>query len=1015
MKQLRKRLEALSEIFESEKAYVSDLKIWGEDFKRYLFQSETLTIEKKHSLSKTLFINLDAIIALHEQIAQELGRRNEYIREINKLPTGDAYKPIVVNDDTAVMYKDLEYHSVYYKYLNRFGVYRYYVSRLPTVEFDLDKECNMNRFFKQELMDFFNERNIELGPKHFIYRASQKLARYAILWNAVLHYEENPVFIEGINETVQKLKEIARDVDQTYGSINESYKIFRFSADLHYSEAVKNRIPLNLFQKQRKILKEGDLIIKYRYIKEPKMLRFIVLDTVMLICDVVKQGNVEIKYIITDPLPLFKYIVTERNIGYTFDNAYLESMNPLFLLERAGTDIVVIFFKDERLKKMYFDVIHGAMEEIRRYFRTNVDLRPLLEKTNHEILCCSTRDTKFSINAHEEGEHTPHDTVDIADGKEVKEDKDVVKDSKGVVEIVDTYIDTVDDNDEDRRLNVDKDGDRDRDGDGSDDRLSVDGKDESNGKNSSSKNTNTNTNANTYTNNTNNTNTNVNNTNDKVVQRREGDGMNNSIDTNRDIANNALAVRRNDNKPINDDRTGSACEQCTGTADHNGRTSDKGRNIDNGRTSDDNNGRTSGNGRTSDNSINNNDNNDNVNNDNDHNNNNNINNNDINNVNTNVNTNDSEEEQSMSTTGDNVGSKKKERSQSVIVENNRPPRRLRFATQLDSDKDSGSSSSSDNDACSAEQGQRKLSFFKRMLGQNAPDETKDQTFNIGEGDYRKIFRSDEQFLLFGTKEGLFKKIGPHFVSLYDKSVQKVVYDVANKIIIFLETSRICCAPFVPDQNTLHTKLITRRADDFFYGITLNKLTIAALTVSNNSTTSVSLFKVTIENRSVSVLMDRKLFVGCLVFDIAFFNTKLVIACRDFEMVDSDTLKTQELVDPLDLCVPFYFKELKNITALSVFTIESDVFLVCYDCMGFFIDSYGRTIRQNVIFVWYIRPIKFKIYKEYLVCVSDQEVAVWDINTANMVYYTRQEHLMFVAGSSSLLLYDQYSLYKLMLD
>lgn len=103
------------------------------------------------------------------------------------------------------------------------------------------------------------------------------------------------------------------------------------------------------------------------------------------------------------------------------------------------------------------------------------------------------------------------------------------------------------------------------------------------------------------------------------------------------------------------------------------------------------------------------------------------------------------------------------------------------------------------------------------------------------------------------------------------------------------------------------------------------------------------------------------------------------------------------------------------TALSVFTIDNDVFLVCYDCMGFFIDSYGRTIRQNIIFVWYVQPLKFMIYKEYLACVSEQEVVVWDINKANMVFYMRQEHLRFVTGSSTLLLYDQYSLYKLTLE
>lgn len=1000
MKQLRKRLEALSEIFESEKSYVQDLKIWGEDFKRYLFQSETLTVEKKHSLSKTLFINLDAIIALHEQIIRELGRRNEYIREMNGMPTGDACKSIVVTDESAQMFKDLEYHSVYYKYLNRFGVYRYYVSRLPTVEFDLDKECNMNRFFKQELMEFFNKRNIELGPKHFIYRASQKLARYAILWNAVLHYEENPIFIEGINTTVQKLKEIAKDVDQTYGSINESYKIFRFSADLHYAESVKNRIPLNLFQKQRKILKEGDVIIKYRHIREPKMLRFIVLDTVILICDVVKQGNVEIKYIITDPLPLFKYIVTERNIGYTFDNEYLESMNPLFLLERAGTDIVVIFFKDERIKRMYFEVIHAAMEEIRKYFKPGVNLCPLLEKTNYEILCCSTRDLKFSIG-NEEDKRSSHGTVSIGD-LSIDENKDSYIDGSAPPEVMSGTDKEEMGSKEGVGSKTDRargktDGERSKEEVGSKtDRARGNTGDKIDEKGNDS--------------------------NDKTDGKERNDeesskGLKNEEMGRNSILSDALSVKKNENRSRGvEEETRSECERCVSTVnekneededrkekneDHKEENEDrkeryedrKDKNEDrkeryedrSNHSSENSGGRDELNATVSKNSK-------------------------I--INSTGKTEGGDVNSGTGVSGERSLSKRQEKSHSETEKHDMSQRKLRFATQLNSNESTESTSSS---TASIEQGQRRVSFFKRMLGHKQPEEVNDHTFSIDRGDYRRIFHADEQFLLFGTKEGLFKKIGPHFVSLHDKGVHKVVYDVANKIIIFLESSKICCAPFVPSQDTLRTKLITRSANDFFYGITLNKLTIASLTVSNNSTTSVSLFKVTIENRSVSVVMDRKLFVGCLVFDIAFFNTKLVIACRDFEMVDSDTLKTQELVDPLDLCVPFYFKELKNVTALSVFTIDNDVFLVCYDCMGFFIDSYGRTIRQNIIFVWYVQPLKFMIYKEYLACVSEQEVVVWDINTANMVFYMRQEHLRFVTGSSTLLLYDQYSLYKLTLE
>lgn len=670
-------------------------------------------------------------------------------------------------------------------------------------------------------------------------------------------------------------------MDQTYGSINESYKIFRFSADLHYAESVKNRIPLNLFQKQRKILKEGDVIIKYRHTREPKMLRFIVLDTVILICDVEKQGNVEIKYIITDPLPLFKYIVTERNIGYTFDNEYLESMNPLFLLEHAGTDIVVIFFKDERIKRMYFEVIHAAMEEIRKYFKPGVNLCPLLEKTNYEILCCSTRDLKFSIG-NEEDKRSSHGTVSIGD-LSIDENKDSYidgsappevmsgtdKEEMGSKEGVGSKTDRArgktdgERSKEEVRSKTDRargktDGERSKEEVRSKtDRVRGNTGDKIDGKGNDS--------------------------NDKTDGKERNDeesskGLKNEEMGRNSILSNALSVKKNENRSRGvEEETRSGCERCVSTVnekneededrkeryeDHKEKNEDrKEKNEDRSNHSSENSGgrdelnaTVSKNGKI---------------------------------INSTGKTEGGAVNSGTGVSGGRSVSKRQEKSHSETEEHDMSQRKFRFATQLNSNESAESTSSS---TASIEQGQRRVSFFKRMLGHKQPEEVNDHTFSIDRGDYRRIFHADEQFLLFGTKEGLFKKIGPHFVSLHDKGVHKVVYDVANKIIIFLESSKICCAPFVPSQDTLRTKLITRSANDFFYGITLNKLTIASLTVSNNSTTSVSLFKVTIENRSVSVVMDRKLFVGCLVFDIAFFNTNLVIACRDFEMVDSDTLK-----------------------------------------------------------------------------------------------------------------------------
>lgn len=824
MAKTRKRLEALSEIYQSEVLYLTDLKIWGEEFRRYLFHSETLTIEKKHSLSKSLFINLESIITLHEIILKELKRRNTMFYDQTGMAFRDNDDEVHITEEISEKYKDLEYHSVYYKYLDRFSIYRYYVSRLPTVEYNLDKECSQNINFAKELNMFFQKKNINLGPKHFIYRASQKLARYTILWKALLHYEENIVYKNGIEELMSQLKEITLDVDKTYGNINASYKVYRFSSEMHYSESIKRRIPLNLFQRKREILKEADIIVKDKYIKEAKELRFILLDTVILLCDVVRQGNIEVKYIISDPMPLYRYTITDKNIGFKIENVHLMEMKKLFLIERGGTDIVVLFFRDESTKKLYRDLIENAIKNQRKSLKEELQPRKILENTNLTILCSSTR--FFSSKS-------DNKVLSSSESTEVTDISTNIEDLKFQPEQMSSFQKSV-----------------------------------------------------------------------IKIRKKE-------------------KTKQSKTNYFSDESTDNSICECEF---------------------------------------------------------------------------DLEKHKDLETS-------------------EKHKQHIRFHTKVYNDESINKKSSSEDLSTEEQVDERKptKNLINRLFGERDKKKSR-RSFNVGVGDYTSSFQLDEHLLLFGTENGLFIKKGDEFVNIYDFPVQKIIYDVSNKIILFLTQNEIKCASFVPNQTSINTKTIAYNASNFFYGNTANKLIIASLAVSNSSTTTISLFKIVMEDNLFSVVMDRKLFVGCLVFEIAFFETMLVIACKDFEMVDSDTLKTQELVDPLDLCVPFYFRELNNITALCVFTVSSNLFLVCYDTIGFFIDKYGRTVRQDRIFVWFFEPLKFKVHKKYIICLGKSELAIWSLETGEIIFTKIISNLSFVEGSTtSLLLHDAHNMYKIDLE
>lgn len=925
----RKRLEALAEIFKSEELYINDLKIWGEEFRMYLFQSETLTIEKKHSLSKSLFVNLDCIIALHVRILNELKRRNKLIEEAEGVTFIKLDGSFQITEEIALKYKELEYHSVYYKYLNRLSIYKYYVSRLPTVEFNLDKECTLNEHFAVELSTFFRNKNIDLGPKHFIYRASQKLARYTILWKALLHYEENPVYIKGIEELMKNIKEITLEVDKTYGAVSESYRVYRFSSELHYADSVERPLPLNLFQKKRKILKEADLIVKAKYIKEPKELRFILLDTVILLCDVVRQDNVEIKYIISDPLPLYKYTVTDKNIGFSIENIQLQNMKKLFLLERGGVDIVILFFKDLSSRRMIQNIIEMAISKQRNQFNENIKVIPILEATSIKMSCCATKDSNYVW-----AEKEMLENKDISIEKDENVSGESIHSNNFSRDMQVNYKKFSDKKDENLRN-------KEEDSNNKDNILSSD-----NEQNISSHVT------------------------LKNIHKKENEFNENESIFSDDFHDfSKLDIQEKDR-----DRDSSEELFLSTREDSDFLKSEKSEKTQKNEKSED--------------SL------------------------------KTEKTQNYEENQDFLKTGENEKNedslKSEDTPKSKKSEDSLKTEKNDDSLKSEKSEKTPNSEKTSNDEKTEEKSPEKprKSFIQRLL---FPEKNKKLTkrcsINHHAGDFTKTFRFDEQFLIFGTDEGLFVKKGPDFVNIYENSVKKVIYDVNNKIILLYTENKVKFASFTPIHKNIEPQTIIENVNDFFYGSTGNKLTLATLMVSNNSTTTICLFKIILENDQFSVIMDRKLFVGCLVFDIKYFETKLVIACRDFEMVDSDTLKTQQLVDPLDLCVPFYFKDLKNIIALSVFTISKNLFLVCYDTIGFFIDKYGRTVDQNIVFVWYSKPLKFRAFRNYIICLSKNEITIFSLQTGNIVFFSKINNLSFVEGCTSLLLHDSNNLYK----
>ncbi|KAM0688296.1 RHO1 GDP-GTP exchange protein 2 [Conglomerata obtusa] len=349
----RKRLEAMSELFESEKAYVKDMKIWSITFRRFILNCASLTPQRRYLLNNLVFLNSENIADLHEKIAQELAYKNDEMRKIN-MPNylkGDIFQKMVldgVETGENKIYKDLTYVDVYEKHLHQLEIYQYYINRLPKIEYFLDKETATNNRFASELKQFLTETGyIIMGYKHFIYRPTQKLARYPLLFNAIAKNSTNESIKEQIAKVNEVLVEKTKKYDQELGQVQNYFKIYKILCNIEYKEYVEKTISTGLFIKKRKLVQiSNDVYVKSRYRFEPRSFRLYLFDHMILIIHPISKIFGETYYIADDPLPLNKYYIYEEDTERTVKDTLQGFKGKIKMKEIDGDTVLTFLFKN---------------------------------------------------------------------------------------------------------------------------------------------------------------------------------------------------------------------------------------------------------------------------------------------------------------------------------------------------------------------------------------------------------------------------------------------------------------------------------------------------------------------------------------------------------------------------------------------------------------------------------------------------------------------------------------------
>ncbi|KAI8799445.1 CNH domain-containing protein [Cladochytrium replicatum] len=105
---------------------------------------------------------------------------------------------------------------------------------------------------------------------------------------------------------------------------------------------------------------------------------------------------------------------------------------------------------------------------------------------------------------------------------------------------------------------------------------------------------------------------------------------------------------------------------------------------------------------------------------------------------------------------------------------------------------------------------------------------------------------------------------------------------------------------------------------------------------------------------------------------------LVGANKGFEIVDLETLKTAELLDPRDGGLDFANKE--SYKAMAFFRTEDGNFLLCYNKIAFYVDRTGKRAKEDWMVHWIGSPVAFARINQFILAFDPTFIEIRHVET-----------------------------------
>lgn len=283
----------------------------------------------------------------------------------------------------------------------------------------------------------------------------------------------------------------------------------------------------------------------------------------------------------------------------------------------------------------------------------------------------------------------------------------------------------------------------------------------------------------------------------------------------------------------------------------------------------------------------------------------------------------------------------------------------------------------------------------------------------------KLLEADSrnyQLMLFITDKGILVKSSDGIRNIHPKKVDKVVYDPDLNLLMYRSMDSIYIAPFDHTKTEIEPILLQKNIENFFY---FKTSLFSYIGVINNSTVyydSVRLFSIEKNITDLRIVIYRRLYISSCINDIKFLDGEIVISTKDFDTVNLDYLDTKKILNPVNIFLEYHFSLCEDIIyPQTILKIEKGLYLLCYNVVGFFIDASGYVVRNEITFLWYGKPLDFKIIDDFFIVRSENYLMIYSLGTGKLLFYDNSNHYGFISGRNGNLLHFGGDIYQLCLD